>query len=79
MNEDAPGAIAIHLSPPQIGCVLALIHANHDGVRAKLQNAGLTDLERVVLEDLRLQLESTREAIEHALAKADQLLSRSGG
>jgi hypothetical protein len=77
MTDHTAETIAVHLTPPQAGCILALIQTHQTGVRAKLQNSNLNPTERAVLEELKLQL-CEHMASYRALATADLLLSGSG-
>ena len=79
MTVNSPAKLPIYLSQPQIGSILAVIQIHRDGVRAKLQNDVLHAEERSVLQHLELQLESTRQIIERALAEADFPVSGSAG
>jgi len=79
MTDNSLPTIAVRFSAPQLGCLLALIHANQDGVRLKLENADPGTIERAVLEDLMLQLRATQQLIERALTEADCAPSGSVG
>jgi len=65
------GAIPVHLTSPQIGCLMAIAQVHRDSVRDKLQATALSAAERAVLLDLQSKLETSIEALETAVAQAD--------